>query len=58
VLAFKDFVGALTSALASFGAVVVVDTNALWKGQIGQVYSSKFNTFFLLNFSASRVANP
>jgi hypothetical protein len=43
VLAFKEFVGALASALASFGAVVVVDTNALWRGQIGQVCSSKFN---------------
>ncbi len=37
VLAFKEFVGALAAALARIGAVVVIDTNAMWTGQIGQV---------------------
>ena len=37
LLAFKQFVGTLAAALAPLGAVVVLDTNAMWTGQIGQV---------------------
>jgi hypothetical protein len=37
LLAFKQFVGTLAAALAPLGAVVVLDTNAMWTSQIGQV---------------------
>ena len=37
ITSFKQFVGALAAALAPLGAVVVLDTNAMWTGQIGQV---------------------
>ena len=47
--AFKDFVGELALALADCGAIVVLDTNALWTGQIGQVLLIHYTRHLLLN---------